>query len=606
MFSSWKVVCLAGLGVTALSWASVGAVQGDEAPRVYDPASGVDLAFVGDRLAIATPQSLGLTNPDSGQLVPFFAPSGGVLPLLATTPGFLAGVTAQGEVVVFDMESRREIGRRPGGRALLDVNVEPTLTLAPGGLRFLVGDGGAQLFQVLLDSPLPTPIGYPGPGSIQDLGFDRTGALVALPSRWTWSPSTEAWSPGKALDFQSKGQKNRLAWSPGADYLAIFRHERPTLLELNFLEGVELGYFEVQDMVLDPSGSSLVVSISGAADVAGYGSGILSEEHELGSLKLLDAKTGAVRLSLPREGAALGPAEAADHRTLALGVKLVALGEGRFGTVDVVDHQGVRSLYLRVRNDQLVATTELALTSGSSPLHLDMGGGLLAVAYEEQHVDIFDVDSLSAESVPQLSVSIAAQADPTIQGKPPARDVFALSKDGNILAMCGPAGTLFFANPRTGWPNEVVSVNLPGGAGRPLAARFAVDGSLTVLTEDRLPIGEDVAIQLNERTLEPTFSVWSKPRLVSAKARVSDDGATRVALLHGHAGNLDIYRGAVTDGQLEGHLVARRPIGSAPLDALAISDEGAVAWARAGQIVQDAKLKHPEADSNRKTERGQR
>ena len=98
-----SVVCLGSLVASLIPG---GAGEGD--PLTYSAEGGVALAWAGEELAIVTPEGIHLASPKSTLARPFFAPSGGVLPLLATTPGFLAGVTVSGEVVVWDAQSRRE------------------------------------------------------------------------------------------------------------------------------------------------------------------------------------------------------------------------------------------------------------------------------------------------------------------------------------------------------------------------------------------------------------------------------------------------------------------------------------------------------------------
>jgi hypothetical protein len=557
----------------------------DDLEGVYPDEAQVALAWVGDSLVLAAPDGIRLAKPGAGAMAfePFFMPTEGCLPVLASSGGFLAGLTRGGEVVVWDLDSAQELARRPGGLALADAPRPPVLALADGGMRLLIGDGGRSLFRLALDSPLPMPVGYPGPGTIEALGIQPDGLLRVLPSRWTWSPTTGAWTEAEALVFHSAGGHNRLAWAPKHDLLVTFRRERPMLLGIPGGGLIDLGYREAMDMALDPAGTVALVSFPGTEPAPGADETVL-----LGSLESFDATTGERLFVLPREGAPTAPNEAADHHTFGLGLEVAALGSGRFATVDFVDHQGMPSLYLRLRGADLVATAELALDHGTWPVHLTADGGLLAVVYEEQIVDVFDVATLGSDSTPIQSLEISAQDDPTGQRVPAARDVFALSLDGGLLAMCGPEGTVFFADPRTGWPHQVVSVNLPKGAGRPLGARFGLDGGLTLVTEDEAG--------LFERTLDGAQVRWSEPIAVAAAGEVSLDGKVRVELHHGAPGNLDVYRGVAASGDLYGHLVARREVGPAPLDALAISETGQLAWARDGQVLHaELELRKPDA-----------
>jgi len=557
--------------------------------RLYKEGEAVALAWSGMRLGLATPAGVSIADfgedgmEKGGGFLPLFAPTGGCLPLLASNGDFLAGATRAGEVVVWDLASRREVGRRSGGPSLAGASDALVLALAPSGMQFYLGDGQTDLFRVGLDSPLPQPVGYPGPGQVLALGFDAAGQLRALPSRWAWSPSTGAWTEAAGLDFLHADGRNKLAIAPGADLVATYRHERPMLLRCASGELVDLGYREAMDLALDPAGDLALVSFPGAEGQTGYGPGVVSDEPLLGSLESFDPKTGARLAQLPREGAVLSPAEAVGHRTLGLGLRMAALGDGRFATVDFVDHKGEPSLFLRIRGRDLVATSELALDTGTWPLHLATGGGLLAIAYEEATVDVFDIATLSGESTPLISLPISAQADPTGQHVPAPRDVFAIARDGNLLAMTGPSGTVFFANPRTGWPHQVVSVNVPKGAGRPRSARFEADGGLTLVTEDVDTDGE--ALGLFERTLDATQTRWSEPTRVAAVGQVSADTKVRVELRHGSRGNLDVYRGAIASGSLLGQLVSRTEVVGTAVDAIAISADGKLAWAQAGHVM---------------------
>lgn len=564
------------LGMTCgVSWAQ------ESAPPLYQEGGAVALAWAGERLALAVASGVSVADfsKDAGaqDFAPLFQPAAGVAPVLAGNGDFLAGASASGEVVVWDLVARRELGRRAGGAGPPRI-----LALAPGGMQFFVGDGKAGLFSVSLDSPLPAQVGYPGPGELAALGFDSLGLLRALPSRWSWVPSTGVWQQADGLDFQAREGRNKLALAAGEDLVAMYRSERPTLLKTGTGELVDLGYREAMDLVLDAERGRALVSFPGAGGETGYGAGEVSDEALLGSLESFDAKTGERLAVLPRKGVALSPSEALDHRTFGLGLRMADLGDGRLATVDFVDHKGEPSLFLRIRGADLVATGELPLDTGAWPLHLAVGGGLMAVAYEETAVDVYDIKALADGAEPLMSLPIAAQTDPMGAEVAPPRDVFALSRDGNNLAMCGPGGTVYFVNPRTGWPNGTVSVNLPLGAGRPRAARFEANGGLTMVTEDLDEKGQ--AAGLFERTLDSTGTRWSEPTAVDAVGRVSGDGKLRVELRHGVPGNLDVYRGAIEGGSLIGKLIWRAPSGSEPVDALAISSTGRIAWAQAGRV----------------------
>jgi hypothetical protein len=546
-------------------------------PLAYDPAGGIDLCWLDDsRLAVASDGGLRVQrfHATGSEVTP--GPALELKPLLAGSPGFLAGATTAGELVVWDTSDWSELGRRPGLAEGTTV-----LALAAGGRSLVVGDAAGGLFEVGLDAAMPRPVDYPGPGPIEDLAFDASGHLHVLPSGWTWDPATRAWSAGEPLRFEDPSGGNLAAWGMGADLAGSFREESPTTLELGPLGAwvpdvrVDLGYRRPQDVALSPE--LALLSFPGAEATAGYGPQDAEPTELLGRLELYDPSSGVLLASLPESGRALGPAESAEHRTLVIGLEVELLTGGRALTLDVVDHESAPTLWLRLRDKHLVATAEVQLDAGQGPVYLATGDELVAVVYEEQLVQVFQLDEESG-LVPGPRIEIGTQDDPTGATVPAPRRIFAVHPAGQLMAMVSDSGSIFFANPSTGWPHQVVSVRLPQEAGRPRAARFRPDGELVVICE---ALSASEIFPLYEFTLDAEQVRWS-PGL-GASSRTHEAGTWRLSVSAGMPGNLDLVTG-LQAGKPE--LVGRVSLGILGGEALAVSPGRDLAVAIGGRVVQ--------------------
>lgn len=564
---------------------AAGPLHVGESERVYT--GPVALAFVGRELLLATPGGLEIAS-DPNAMQPVFQALLDVeltpTPLLSTYGSLFGAVTSAGEFVAWDRPTGQAVWRVP---CTVDqpeaqvTNGRPILQMGPNKELF-VGDGRSKLIRLQAGQLMPRSVDYPGPGYSDALRIDAEGGLKVLPSQWQWNAKTGGWTSGVELDFVRADGRNRIAVADKSDLIAVYRHERPSLLHLDAQRVVELGYHDVMDVALDPAGTWALVSTAGAKGDTGYGPGEVNEEPLLGQMRVFDARTGAPGAWLPRADAPLGPNESATRRTLGLGLRVAALGEGRFATIDFVDDMGSPSLFLRVRGADLIATEERKLTGGEWPVFLESGGDALAVIYLEQAIEVYDLSAADAELVPAHVLPI--EPPELVPGKPAAaRSVFALSQDGNIIAMGGRGGSFAFLDARTG--QRVAGVEMPKEMLRPMSAHFTSDGALFVLSEDKNAEQQSV---LHEWPLDSARQAWSAP--VARKGpgefavAMALGGTPRIELRRGLPGNVDVYFGALAAGALQGQLVLRYPIGPEPIDAFAISNVGDIAWARDGEV----------------------
>ncbi|MDF1799103.1 MAG: hypothetical protein P1V81_08005 [Planctomycetota bacterium] len=542
-------------------------------PLTYGSEAGVDIAWVDrDRLAIASDGGLRVVEL-GGDLGPKLvrAPRLELTSQVASTLGYLAGVTPTGEVVVWETTGWKEIGRR-GGLPLEGTRV---LALAPGGQSFLVGDGANGLIEAGLDGSLPKPVDYPGPGTIEDLAFDASGQLRVLPSGWRWDPRTRGWSAGEGIAHDTAGGANHLALAPAAELAATFRVEAPVALVLARETGeqsIDLGYRRPMDMAR--SKAAVLLSFPGEASAVERSMLVEPGDELLGSLELYDAATGLRTAELPSGDKPIGFGDALDHRTTALGLKVAALEGGALVTLDVVEHEGLPGLWLRRRGADLVATGEVQLDAGEWPIHLAYGGDLVAAIYEEQAVHAFLPDEAGGLA-PGATIEVGVQDDPTGATSPPARRIFSVRPDGKLIAMVGEVGTIFFADPSTGYPHRVISVRLPREAGLPRAARFLESGELVVTCA---PVEGDTSAALFEFTLDTEQATWAPGIGVDAR-RIGTDGHL-AWLSAGVPGNIDVYGGRLVPVWL-----GRIGLGLDGADALAISMQRSVAVCTGGRVV---------------------
>ncbi|MDG1499411.1 MAG: hypothetical protein P8N31_11610 [Planctomycetota bacterium] len=233
---------------------------------------------------------------------------------------------------------------------------------------------------------------------------------------------------------------------------------------------------------------------------------------------------------------------------------------------------------------------KLPIEAGTWPVELTAGGDLLAVCFPEQRIEIYQLvegdlplvstepDTLG-ETLPIVTIEISSIGpDPFDQSVPSPRLVFAMRKDGNLIAMTGPAGNVFFANPRTGWPNPVVSIRLPKDSGIPMANRFrgansvdGVEGEMVVTTQLRDG-------SLVEWTLNPELTLWSEPNPVDRVDAVDGTGATRTFVTPGTPAR-------VTSLSATGELLWRGELSAGSADALAVGAMGKVAVATDGKLI---------------------
>lgn len=561
------------LSLLAQSPAPAPAASAADGPLTYGLEAGVDIAWVDrDRLAIASDGGLRILALDDlagPKLVR--GPRLELAPQIATTLGYLAGVTPAGEVVVWETTGWKEIGRRGG----LQVEGTRVLALAPGGKSFLVGDGANGLIEAALDGSMPKPVDYPGPGTIEDLAFEASGKLRVLPSGWRWDPRTRGWSAGEGIAHDTADGANHVALAPAAELAATFRVEAPVALVLARETGeqsIDLGYRRPMDMAR--SKSAVLLSFPGEASAVERSMLVEPGDELLGSLELYDATTGARSAALPDGDKAVGFGDALAHRTTALGLKVAVLEGGALVTLDVVEHEGVPGLWLRRRGMDLVATGEVQLDAGEWPIHLAYGGDLVAAIYEEQAVHAFLPDEAGGLTA-GATIEIGVQDDPTGATIPPARRIFAVRPDGKLIAMVGEVGTVFFADPSSGYPHRVISVRLPREAGLPRAARFLESGELIVTCS---PVEGDTTAALFEFTLDTEQATWA-PGIGVDSRRIGVEGHL-AWLSAGVPGNIDVYGGRLVPTWL-----GRIGLGLDSADALAISVQRSVALCTGGRVV---------------------
>lgn len=567
------------------------AAQGEDVGAVtYDPSGGVALEWVAeDVLAIASDGVLRVfdLSGDSAKLLP--SPALPMRPILDRVGDRLAGVTRAGEIVQWRIGTWEELNRQPGFGAAKPGDL---IALTPDQDVVLVGDGKSMLAALSVADLLPRPLSYPGPKGIEELGFGPDGMLHVLPTGWVWDPGAGSWRPGVQTTYHKGDGRNQLAWDPIRNRTAMFRFERSLGLTLTGAEAtlaVDLGYREAMDMVLDLAGSRAVVSFPGAEGELGYGPQEFTGESSLGTLESYDAKTGELLAMLPSKGLALSPQESPEYHTMGLGMRLASLEGGGLATIDFVEDHGQPSIYLRLRGADLIAVAEVKLEGATWPVFLASGGDRIAVCYPEKRIDVFELengyypkpDAETGLVGPGVSIEISPLAVLPSEGEAAPRSLFALRSDGGLLAMTGPDGNVSFADPRSGWPNEVVSVRLPKDHGVPLSTRFSgpqarADG--TSAEGEYVVTAQLASGVLVEWTLNADLVKWSEPVQVSARARVSHDGAIRADLRHGMAGNVE-SRGE------DGELLWRVPLGFESAQAIAISPSGGVAVATGGKLM---------------------
>ena len=621
-----------------------------DAPVLTDAiyAGGVDLAFVGRALVVATASGLDVVrDPAADELVfeTLLEVALASPPLVAARDGAVGALAADGRLVVWDAESGAERWSAPAAVGLAEPQVtdgRPLLALGPDETAY-VGNGKTRLIRVRAGGRLPSVVDLPDAGYVEDLIAGADGALTTLPA--LWQREGQGWRAGERLDFTRMGGRNRMAVSPSGERLVAYWQRSPALLEVE-REGAEpalfdMGYDDVLDAAVAPDGSRVLVSTTSPRVSMGYGPGDVSDEPLGGHLRVFDLGARRNLAELPREGAPLGmpDAEGADRgveRTLVAGLRVVALAGERYATIDLVDDGGEPNLYLRLRGADLVATSERALDGQAWPVHLEAGGGLLCVVFEEREVWVFDVAEEAAEEEAHAAEQggaresagsdagddvgdelaaaepqpAAAQDGPPggmpgdggppptkgIEGAPilvvpitqldmgfgdplPPRDVFAVSTDGGILAMGGAGSPFYFVNPRFGFPHQVLSINPPKEMPRPLAARFTDAGELIVLAK-----GDTPESPLLEFRLDAAFETWAPGVPVDAPREVTGDERVAVELHLGVPGNLDLHVGAIAAESLAGTLVLRQAVGLVVLDALAVSDAGDIAYASGGNV----------------------
>jgi len=608
-------------------------------------AGAVDLAFAGRALVVATASGLDVVrDPAAEALVfePLMEVALASPPLVAARDGAVGALTADGQLVVWDAVSGAELWSAPAAVGLAEPQVTDGRPLLALGLDrdAYVGNGKTRLIRVRADGRLPSVVDLPDAGYVADLVAGPDGGLTTVPA--LWQREGQGWRAGERLDFTRMGGKNWMAVSPSGERLVAYWQRSPALLEVK-REGAEpvlfdMGYDDVLDAAVSQDGTRVLVSTTSPRISLGYGPGDVSDEPLGGHLRVLDLAARRNLAELPRSGAPLGmpDAEGADlgvERTLVAGLRVVALAGERYATIDLVDDGGEPNLYLRLRGADLIATSERALEGQEWPVHLETGGGLLCVVFEEREVWVFDVAEeqgleeasmegagASDEGVPQggdgggLAVAdprpAPAQDGPPGgmpgQGGPPPtkgiegapilvvpitqldtgfgdplkpRDVFAVSSDGGILAMGGEGSPFYFVNPRFGFPHQVLSINPPKEMPRPLGARFTASGELIVLAKEAAPESP-----LLEFRLDAALETWAPGVPVAAPREVTADERVMVELHLGVPGNLDLHVGALGAESLAGTLVLRQAIGLVALDALAVSEAGDIAYAAGGNV----------------------
>jgi hypothetical protein len=595
MFSTKPMILSASLAATLMCGLFMSGAPsfGQELTQdemTYDQQVGIALEWVAkDVLAVASNGGLRILDLSKDKAILLPSPELALRPMLDRVGDRLVGVATDGTIVQWRIGTWEELSRSAGFGAPRKMGGRDQVVLSADENIVLVCNGETMLAALSADSPLPMPLGYPGPKGIEDLGFGTDGKLRLFPSGWTWDPKDGSWRASTPFSFESGDGRNRLVWDPVADRTATYRFERPLELTLSNSAsalGVDLGYREAMDMVLNRSGDRALVSFPGAEGGGGYGAQEFTGKGMLGTLEAFDAKTGELVAMLPREGLALSQKESPETRTVELGMRLASLGGGGVATIDFVEDHGQPSLFVRFRGPDLVAVAEVKLDSGAWPVYLASGGDLLSVCYPESRIDVFELENgyipkangETGELVPMTSIEISPVAQLPTSEPAAKRTVFAIRGDGNLFAMMGPDGNVSFANPRTGWPNEVVSVRLPKGYGYPLSARFRGAGVLPDGAGELVVTAQLEDGALVEWTLNKELVRWGPAIPVRARAQVSEDGLVRADILHGKPGNLE-SRGRA------GELLWRVNLGEDDVQAIAIAPDGGVAVATGGQLL---------------------
>lgn len=185
-----------------------------------------------------------------------------------------------------------------------------------------------------------------------------------------------------------------------------------------------------------------------------------------------------------------------------------------------------------------INTLEVPIETGPWPVELAFGGDLLAVCFPEQRIEIYqlDVDGLPllsvepetlAQVLPIVTIEISSLAGgPFDKSEPSPRRVFAMRGDGNLIAMTGPTGNVNFGNPRTGWPNPIVSIRLPKDSGIPLATRFRGAGSVDGLEGEMVVTAQLEDGSLVEWVLNSELTLWSDAKPIRHLADVDSTGGS--------------------------------------------------------------------------------
>lgn len=600
-------------------------------PPVYTGV--VDLAFVGRELLVATTAGIEVVRDLSGDALEFEALVDTPLatpPLIASRGAEFGAITAAGELLVWQQGQAAPAWRTDLSIDLSERQVDdgfPFLALGPARTAF-VGDGRARLVRVQAGMPLPRVLDVPIETYIDALRIDDAGNVTVLPARWNWRSADGGWRAGAALDFRRAGGRNRLALAPTADRAAAYRITAPMQLvrttydaEATPVLPVDLGHVDVLGTAIDDSGRFVLAATTERVVQLGYGKG--DEEGGGTALRLFDMQSAKLMAEQVSGAEALSGDVPGARRTFVLGLRVAPLIDGRWATIDGVDDGGNPDLYLRLRDHDLTVLEERKL-EGGWPLHLAAGGGVLCVIEEEREVLVFDVAPEGHQfAMPDLSRFAeymddgpgdgAPDADgdgggwPGFGGPPskgiagepllvlpiarvdmgfgepsPPRTLFAVSHDAGILAMGGAGRTFYFANPRFGFPHDVISVNLPKELGAPVAARFNTAGELVVT--GRVPGAEPGAPALREAVLDAAQDRWQLNPARASVPLVTPAGTHSVELVRGTPGSVFVYQGLLAGAALQDAAVAHLPLGLPGLDDLAISDAGDVAIALGGQV----------------------
>lgn len=235
------------------------------------------------------------------------------------------------------------------------------------------------------------------------------------------------------------------------------------------------------------------------------------------------------------------------------------------------------------------STWQLPIEPGTWPVELAAGGDLLAICYPEQRIEIYQLvegglplvsmePATLGEILPIVTIEISSIGPgPFDQTEPSPRLIFAMRKDGDLIAMTGPAGNVFFGNPRTGWPNPIVSIRLPKDHGIPLANRFRGADSVDGIEGEMVVTAQLEDGSLVEWTLNPELTHWSEPKPVDRVDAVDATGATRAFASAGSPAH-------VTCLSASGEVLWRGELPSGSVDAMAASAMGRVAVAADGKL----------------------